>query len=166
MSEANAVGLAKFHNAEIDYFGHKLFVYDLISGSLVNNQYRIHFDANTFGERRYADSGTRRVGFIEVLRHDFIDDWKVAEINEEDVQLDHVGQATARGAGYCLQVVKYTRDFCLDTTLNHFHARRIERNLARNIYRIIYLHGLRIGTDRLGRVGGVNDGFCHVHSPA
>ena len=34
MSEANAVGLGEFHNAEIDCFGRKMFVHDLIRGSL------------------------------------------------------------------------------------------------------------------------------------
>jgi hypothetical protein len=34
MSAANAVGLGEFHNAEIDCFGRKMFVHDLIRGSL------------------------------------------------------------------------------------------------------------------------------------
>ena len=34
LAEAIAVGLGKFHNAEIDCFGRKLFVHDLMRGSL------------------------------------------------------------------------------------------------------------------------------------
>ena len=36
LAEASAVGPGKFHNAEIDCFGHKLFIHDLIRGSLVS----------------------------------------------------------------------------------------------------------------------------------
>ena len=31
---SNSRAIAKFHNAEIDYFEHKMFVHDLIRGSL------------------------------------------------------------------------------------------------------------------------------------
>jgi len=31
---SNSPAIAKFHNAEIDDFGHKVFVHDLIRGSL------------------------------------------------------------------------------------------------------------------------------------
>ena len=34
---SNSTAIAKFHNAEIDYFGHKMFGHDLIRGSLATD---------------------------------------------------------------------------------------------------------------------------------
>ena len=35
---SNSRAIAKFHNAEIDYFGHNAFIHELIRGSLVKKQ--------------------------------------------------------------------------------------------------------------------------------
>jgi len=43
---SNSPAIAKFHNAEIDYFGHKMFDHDLIRGSLRASQY---FTGEFFG---------------------------------------------------------------------------------------------------------------------
>ena len=45
---SNSRAIAKFHNAEIDYFGHKMFVHDLIRGSLVSAkvQHQLHHADN------------------------------------------------------------------------------------------------------------------------
>ena len=37
LAEASAVGLGKFHNAEIDCFGHKMIVHDFIRVSLASS---------------------------------------------------------------------------------------------------------------------------------
>jgi CHAD domain-containing protein len=54
MSKASALGLAKFHNAEIDYFGHKMFAHDLIRGSL--------------GKHWHATSGIRIMNCLDRYR--------------------------------------------------------------------------------------------------
>src|SRR5690606_39986087 len=61
------------------------------------NQDAIHFHLCTTRQGSHANRRTGRVGLLEVAPHDIIDLGKVRQVSEEDVQLDHILEATTSG---------------------------------------------------------------------
>ena len=53
---------------------------------------RIHFHLRTSRQCGHTNRRAGRIGFTEVLGHDFIDQGEVTEIGKKDVQLDDIGQ--------------------------------------------------------------------------
>src|SRR5690606_40371392 len=57
----------------------------------------VHLDARAFRQRGHANGGTGRVGLLEITRHHLVDQRKVREVGEEDIQLGKLLQRTAGG---------------------------------------------------------------------
>jgi len=85
----------------------------------------------------------------------------MAEIGQEDVELDHVPKAAARGFRHGGEVIEHPTNLGIDVAVDQGHGDRIERNLAGQIHGIAGADRLRIGADRLRRPIGGNYLLSH-----
>src|SRR5690606_38313595 len=67
----------------------------------------VHLDARAFRQRRHANGGTGRVGLLEITRHHLVDQRKVREVGEEDIQLGKLLQRTAGGVTHRAEVIEH-----------------------------------------------------------
>ena len=67
----------------------------------------------------------------------------------------------AGGNGDCGEVPEYLMDLRLDA-LHQLHGGGIETDLSRQVHGVADPHGLRIGADRSGCVGSLDDAFVHA----
>ena len=84
----------------------------------------------TARQRGNAERCTRRVGFFEIFRHHTIHQGEMRQIDQKNVQLDHVAQAAAGGTSHRLQIIEHPPHLSLGITLDQRHGLGIERNLA------------------------------------
>ena len=111
----------------------------------------VNFHERAARQRRDADCGARRVGFVHVLRHDLVDPREVRKVDEVDGHAHGVIKAHAGGVSDSGEVTEDAVRLRLDT-LCHLHGCGIEPNLAGKIDRVGGAHGLRIGADRRWRL--------------
>ena len=55
----------------------------------------IHFDACALGQCGNTHGGARRIGCLEIFRHYLIDQGKMSQISEKNIQLGNIGQTAA-----------------------------------------------------------------------
>ena len=53
-------------------------------------QHSVHLHGRSLGQRGHTNRRSRRVGLLEVIGHYLIDQRKVAQVGEEDIQLGHI----------------------------------------------------------------------------
>ena len=84
----------------------------------VQYQNRIHFNAGTLGECANTHNGARRIGRCEILRHYLIDQRKMPEVGEKNIQFGDIRQTAASRLGNSAQVIKYTANLCFHVALH------------------------------------------------
>lgn len=94
-----------------------------------------------------------------MLAHDFIDQGKVAEIGQKDIELNNIAQIAAGGLTDGTEIFKYLINLRADITIDQGHGLWIQRNLPRQIDGIVDLNGLHVGP--YGSRGAIcmNNGF-------
>ena len=91
--------------------------------------------------------------------HDLVDQRKVAQVGEEDIQFYDVLQAAAGGFADGRQVAEHLFDLRFHVTVNQLHGFRHQRNLAGQIHGRASLDGLGIGANGLRSLVGADYGM-------
>src|SRR5450830_1726803 len=111
-----------------------------------------------------ADGGTGRVRLLEVLAHDLVDLGEVAQVGEEDVQLDDVLERTAGGFGHGLQVFEDLYGLGFEA-FHQFHGFRVQGNLAGHVDGVPGLDRLGVGADGGRCLVAADNGLAHERVP-
>ena len=119
---------------------------DAAPRALLNNQNSVHFYLRALWQCSNANGGAGRIGLFEVGAHDLVDLGEVAQVSQEDVQLDDVLERTACGFSDRLQVFE-NLDGLGFKALNQFHGFWVQRDLTGHVDSIASFDRLRISTD-------------------
>ena len=93
-----------------------------------------------------TNGSTSRVWLLEVFAHDFVDLGEMAQVSQEDVQLDDVLERTACRFSYRLQVFEYLNGLGFKA-FNQFHGFWVQGDLTGHVDSIASFDRLRISTD-------------------
>ena len=128
----------------------------------LEHHYTFYFHIHPLGQFFDTYGSTRRIGFVEVAHHYFVDGAEVGKVREIDGELNEVGKATASRVCDSREILEDAFGLCRETFRYHFHGRRVERNLTGTVNRVHYSDGLRIRADGGGGQIGLYDGtFVH-----
>src|SRR5690554_117174 len=132
----------------------------------LNDHHAVCFNLSAFRQLINTDTRTRGVRLIEVFRHYLINNRKISQIGQINIQFDDIRQTAVGSFAYRAQVFEYLMRFHSKITIHHRHGNGIKRNLTRQIYSVIDLYSLGISPDGCRSVGGVNNGFVRHDRPA
>ena len=113
---------------------------------LLDYQNSVHLYLRTLWQGGNTDGGAGRVRLFEVCAHDLVDLGEMAQVSQEDVQLDDVLERTTSGFSYRLQVFEYLNGLGFKT-FNQFHGFWVQRDLTGHVDSIASFDRLRISTD-------------------
>src|SRR5450830_568185 len=133
-------------------------------GRLLEDQDRVHLDLRAAWQGGNADGGAGRVWLLEVLAHDLVDLGEVAQVGEEDVQLDDVLERTASRFGHGLQVFEDLYGLGFEA-VHQFHGFRVEGNLAGHVDGVASLDRLGVGADGGWGFVAADNGLAHEQVP-
>src|SRR5690606_16616809 len=100
--------------------------------------------------------------FLEVLRHDLVDQRKMSEVGQVNIELHDIRQRSARSPGHCGEILEHTPNLRLRAARHELPGRRIQRKLTRAPDRRASRYCLTICSDRGGRFVGMNGPFSHL----
>jgi len=98
--------------------------------------------ASVARQRRHRHRRARRVGFLEVLRHELVDLGKVREVGQEDGDLDYLRERATGSGDHGLDVLENAARFLFEIAFYHLHGGGIERDLPREVQRVARAHRL------------------------
>ena len=84
------------------------------------------------------------------------------QVDQEHRDFGDIVQARAAAEHDRLEVLEHAAYLRFHVALNHLHGRRVQRNLARDPYRVADAYGLGIGTDGGRGVAAGYDLFRHA----
>src|SRR5690606_28876587 len=93
----------------------------------------------------------------------FVDGGEVAQVGQEDVELDDILQRAAGRFGHGLEVLEHLYGLRFET-FHQLHALRVQRDLPGQVDGVADLDGLRIGADGGGGFVGAGYGAWHGES--
>src|SRR5690606_38807273 len=105
------------------------------------------------------------LGRGKIAGHHLADYGKVTEIDQVDIELDHIGQRAAGCFGDRSEVVEHPRDLRLDAALDQCHGGGVQGNLAGQVDGVAGPDRLGIGADGGGRTVGVDHGLVGHRLP-
>src|SRR5450830_1199338 len=133
-------------------------------GRLLEDQDRVHLDLRAAWQGGNTNGGAGRVWLLEVLAHDLVDLGEVAQVGEEDVQLDDVLERTASRFGHGLQVFEDLYGLGFEA-VHQFHGFRVEGNLAGHVDGVASLDRLGVGADGGWGFVAADNGLAHEQVP-
>src|SRR5690606_32440603 len=124
----------------------------------------VDLDARVLREAGHLHRGAGGRILREVAAVDLVDDAEIVHVRQEDVAADHVLESGSGRLEDRPQILHHLARLGRQVALDHRPGLRIERDLpgAEDHLAAIDLHGLRVGTDRLGGLFRLNRLSSHL----